>query len=74
MDIWIQVLIGIGAVVLAVVGVVAMRKDRPHGGGAVGNALHEFHAVFEPGVRHAVEESRKEHREEDESGDPPSDV
>jgi hypothetical protein len=51
---------------------VLVRKDRFRGGGSMGNALQEFHAVFEPGVRHKTEETQKEQVEEDDLGEPPS--
>jgi len=51
---------------------ILVRKDRFRSGGSLGNALQEFHASFEPGVRHTIIESQKEHIEEEDNGAPPS--
>ncbi len=46
---------------------------RGHGSsGSAGSAFLEVQALLEPGVRHVVNERRREIVEEKESGDPPS--
>jgi hypothetical protein len=40
--------------------------------GSVGSAFLEVQALLEPGVRHVVNERKREIAEEKESGDPPS--
>jgi hypothetical protein len=40
-------------------------------GGSIGNALLEVHSILEPQQKHVVEERKREHAEERESGDPP---
>jgi hypothetical protein len=70
---WIQVLIVAGVFFILGIIFIAVRKGRFRSGGAVGNALQEFHAIFDPGARNAIEEKQKEHVREDQSGDPPKD-
>ena len=63
----------LGFLIILSIAFIAMRKDRFRGGsGALGNAMQEMHAAFDPGVRHAIVEKKKEQVEEDDSGDPPS--
>ena len=42
------------------------------GGGALGNALLEVHALLEPSRRRVIEVRRRDEEENDASGDPPA--
>jgi hypothetical protein len=46
-------------------------RRRRGGSGALGNALLEVQAIFEPARRHVIEERRQQRREAAETGDPP---
>lgn len=46
-------------------------RQKNRGTASFGNALLEVQSFFQPGARHQIEEVRRVHREEDESGDPP---
>ena len=47
-------------------------SQRIGGGTAIGNALQELNAAFDPGVRYEIQMKQEELRQEDQSGDPPS--
>ncbi len=46
-------------------------RQRDRGSVKVGSALLEIHSMFEPDRKHQVEETRRAHLEEEESGAPP---
>ena len=66
-----EILLVIGAVLFFTIIFIAVRKDRFRGGGAIGNALQEFHSAFDPGVKNTIIEQRMEHIQEDDTGEPP---
>ena len=70
----IQILILTILLIILILVLIAVRKDRFRGGSTLGNALQEFYATIDPGMRHTIAEKQKEHIKEDESGDPSLDV
>ena len=67
---WFEILFLAGFILIFTIIFIAVRKDRFHSGGSIGNALQQFHAGFEPGVRSTIEERQMEHMQSDDSGDP----
>jgi len=70
-DVLTPIFVVLGFLLFFSVMLIGVRKDRFRGGGSMGNALQEFHAVFEPGVRHQIEAAQQEQVEEDDRGEPP---
>lgn len=46
-------------------------RQKGRGTAGFGNALLEIQSFFQPGAKHQVEEVRRVHLEEEDSGDPP---
>ena len=67
---WFEILFLSGFILFFTIILISVRKNRFGGGGSMGNALQEFHATFEPGVRDAIEEKQMERKQEDESVEP----